>query len=185
MLVAGLSTQNKIILAVVAGIFIAFSIVSAFVAPRRDPDFPGRGAKVYYVACFALFALMLGTVVKFGVEQSEAEASESAPAETSKTETGQAAATIAVGETEWKVQLPSSTAKTFTAGSYVVHVTNNGKVPHNLTVDGPGVENEKTPTIAPGQSADLHVKLEAGTYDFYCSIPGHREQGMEAKLAVA
>jgi uncharacterized cupredoxin-like copper-binding protein len=178
-LVAGLSTQNKIILAVVAGIFIVFSIVSAFVAPRRNPDFPGRGAKVYYVVCFVLFVLMIGTVVKFAVEEEEAEASESAHTATVEV------ATIGVGETEWKVELPSSTAKSLTAGSYVFHVTNNGKVPHNLTVDGPGVENEKTPTIAPGDSADLQLDLETGSYDLYCSIPGHREQGMEAKLAVA
>jgi uncharacterized cupredoxin-like copper-binding protein len=180
-LVAGLSTQNKIALGVTAAIFIAFSLVSAFVAPRRNPDFPGRGAKVYYVACFALFLLMVGAVETFGVEEEEAGAAESGQTEASN----EKSTTVDVAESEWRVQLPSSTSKSLTAGSYVFHVTNNGKIPHNLTVDGPGVEDEKTATIAPGDSADLHVNLETGSYDLYCSIPGHREQGMEAKLAVA
>jgi uncharacterized cupredoxin-like copper-binding protein len=50
-------------------------------------------------------------------------------------------------------------------------------------VKGNGVD-EKTPTIAPGKSATLNVDLKPGTYDVYCSIPGHKQAGMDVKLTV-
>jgi len=35
-----------------------------------------------------------------------------------------------------------------------------------------------------GQSAELQVKLKAGTYELYCPVGGHKEEGMEGKLTV-
>jgi drug/metabolite transporter superfamily protein YnfA len=68
-LVAGLPTGHKIGLAVVGGIFIAFALISALVAPRKRPDFPGRaGLSVYIILCFALFAAMVLAVIVFGAE---------------------------------------------------------------------------------------------------------------------
>jgi len=29
------------------------------------------------------------------------------------------------------------------------------------------------------------VELKTGSYDLYCSIPGHRENGMEQKITVS
>jgi hypothetical protein len=59
-------------LAVVAGIFIAFALVSSFVAPRYRPDFPGKnGLSVFVIACFLLFALMISAVEIFGSEKKE------------------------------------------------------------------------------------------------------------------
>lgn len=175
----GLTSGHKIGLVVVAGVFIAFALVSSFVLPRWNQSFPGRGARFYYLASVLLFAAMIAAVEIFGAEgqaktASAAELSKSAPQ----------AGTIQVAESEWKVQLPSSAAKTLPAGAYVFHVVNQGKVQHNLTVSGPRVANEHTPNLNPGQSADLRVTLVAGTYDLYCSIPGHKQLGMDAKLAV-
>ena len=51
-------------------------------------------------------------------------------------------------------------------------------------VQGNGVD-EKTPTIQPGKSATLNVDLKPGTYDVYCSIPGHKQAGMDVKLTVS
>jgi uncharacterized cupredoxin-like copper-binding protein len=173
----GLTTGHKIGLAVVAAVFIGFALVSSFVLPRRNPDFPGRGARLYYLATVLLFVAMIAAVEIFGAEGQEKTAS---AAELSKS--APQSGTIQVRESEWKVQLPPS--KTLRAGAYDFHVVNQGKVPHNLTVSGPRVANQHTPTIAPGQSADLHVTLASGTYDLYCSIPGHKQLGMDAKLAV-
>jgi len=37
----------------------------------------------------------------------------------------------------------------------------------------------------PGRTASLEFKpLEAGTYEYYCSVPGHREAGMRGILIV-
>ena len=72
-LLAGLATGNKIGIAVVAAVFIAFALLSSFVAPRRWPDFPGRnGLSVFIIASFVLFAAMLTAVVVLAVEHEHA-----------------------------------------------------------------------------------------------------------------
>jgi len=64
---AELSTGNEIVLIVMAGIFIAFALVSSFVAPRFKPDFPGpNGLSVFALASLVLFGLMVAAVNFFG-----------------------------------------------------------------------------------------------------------------------
>ena len=69
------------------------------------------------------------------------------------------------------------------AGSVTFTVSNEGKQEHALEVEGNGIEEEIDP-IAPGESGTLTVELEPGTYEFYCPIDGHRDQGMEGTLVV-
>ena len=38
--------------------------------------------------------------------------------------------------------------------------------------------------VANGGTSTVEVDLEAGEYSFYCSVPGHREGGMEGALTV-
>jgi plastocyanin len=73
---------------------------------------------------------------------------------------------------------------TLAAGTYTFHVTNAGTMGHNLTVNGPGVSNQTTGTFNAGGTADLTVTLKNGTYDLYCSVPGHKQLGMDANLTV-
>lgn len=72
---------------------------------------------------------------------------------------------------------------TFKAGTYTFVVTNQGPSSHNLTINGPGVSNEATPTFAPGTET-LTVTLSNGTYDLYCSVPGHKALGMDTHITV-
>jgi uncharacterized cupredoxin-like copper-binding protein len=88
---------------------------------------------------------------------------------------------MAISEVEFK--LDPSTVSAASAGTYTLHVTNNGKTQHALEVEGQGVEDE-TDTIQPGASADLKVELNNGEYELYCPIDGHRKLGMEGKLVV-
>ncbi len=174
MLLAALSTGNKIGLAVVGGTFILFALTSSVILPRRRPDFPGRnGLSVFVLACFVLFFAMLTAVIVFGVE-SEAKGAEK-PAAT-------AGHTIPVSETEFKITVP---AQKVAPGKVTFAVRNVGKIQHDLVVSGPGVTGAaKTPLINPGQTATLAVTLAAGSYTLYCSVPGHRAAGMVAKLTV-
>jgi mono/diheme cytochrome c family protein len=67
--VAGLSSGHEIGLALVAAAFIVFALVSSFVIPRRNPNFPGRGMGGYITLCVLFFAAMLAAVVFLGKER--------------------------------------------------------------------------------------------------------------------
>jgi len=59
---------------------------------------------------------------------------------------------------------------------------NDGDLPHNLTIGALGIG---TRTIAPGVvDAIEFIAPVAGTYDFFCSVSGHRESGMTGTLIV-
>jgi cytochrome c553 len=78
-----LSTAHKIGLIVVGGAFIAFALISSFVLPRRNPDFPGRGLGWYLVVCVVFFLAMISAVVVFGREsETESASAASTPAAT-------------------------------------------------------------------------------------------------------
>ena len=88
---------------------------------------------------------------------------------------------VAVSETEFKITLPM---RSLTAGGYELDVKNDGRVSHDLVVTGPAASNVKTPLIAAGKTATLRVTLKRGTYELYCSVPGHKQAGMDLKLMV-
>jgi uncharacterized cupredoxin-like copper-binding protein len=89
--------------------------------------------------------------------------------------------TIQVKETEFRLKPAKITLEK--PGTYVFKSVNSGDTVHALEVEGQGIE-EKTNEIKPAQSAELKVKLEAGTYELYCPVDGHKEEGMEGKVIV-
>ena len=68
-------------------------------------------------------------------------------------------------------------------GTYTFTVTNNGPSGHNLTIEGPGVNDQATPTFTSGTQS-LTVTLKNGSYEFFCSVPGHKEAGMDVNVTV-
>jgi uncharacterized cupredoxin-like copper-binding protein len=88
---------------------------------------------------------------------------------------------MTVTESEFTITLPS---KTLPAGTYTFNVTNNGKFAHNLTVDGAGVQDKATSTLALGSTGDLTVTLQKGSYEFYCSVDNHKQMGMDVTVQV-
>jgi plastocyanin len=76
----------------------------------------------------------------------------------------------------------SLTAK---AGTVTISFTNSSPLAHNLTIQQgtSGPVMGATPTFM-GGAKTLTVKLAAGTYTFYCSVPGHRAAGMQGTLTV-
>jgi plastocyanin len=70
------------------------------------------------------------------------------------------------------------------AGKVTVDFTNSSPVPHDVTIEGKGGETlAQTEVFAEG-SESVSANLKPGTYTFYCSVPGHREAGMEGTLTV-
>jgi hypothetical protein len=88
---------------------------------------------------------------------------------------------IRVGLTEWTISTSSRTAP---AGRDTLVVTNAGGTEHDLVVVGRSGTWE-TPDLDPGQQTRLTVRARPGeTLKLWCSMPGHRAQGMHTTLRV-
>jgi uncharacterized cupredoxin-like copper-binding protein len=75
---------------------------------------------------------------------------------------------------------------TFSPGTYKFIAEDKGSASHNLVISGPGVSDAKTQgLISSGQSASVTVTLQKGTYDIFCSVPGHKAQGMDVQITVS
>jgi plastocyanin len=78
----------------------------------------------------------------------------------------------------------NTTALTAKAGKVAINFTNMAPEDHNVTIEtSSGTMVGATPTFQ-GGSKTLSVTLKAGTYKFFCSVPGHRMAGMEGTLTV-
>jgi plastocyanin len=70
------------------------------------------------------------------------------------------------------------------AGTVTITFTNSSPLEHNLTVAEGTKVLGATPTFK-GGSKTLTLTLKPGKYVFYCSVPGHRQAGMEGTLSVS
>jgi uncharacterized cupredoxin-like copper-binding protein len=91
--------------------------------------------------------------------------------------------TLEVVLSEWSLGFKTLEVE---AGVLSVHVVNDGKIWHDFAVAETGTTYKiyKTPVLVPGKAVVFFLELPEGRYDLYCSIPGHRERGMLASLAV-
>jgi plastocyanin len=140
-----------------------------------------------------MLALALGLIALTGCGSSSSSTSSATsppattatPATTSSTSAPAAGAeTIAVAanpEGQFKYMPSTLSAK---AGKVTIAFTNRAPVEHNLTVaSASGAVAGATPTFQ-GGAKNLTVSLTPGTYKFYCTVPGHRQAGMEGTLVV-
>jgi uncharacterized cupredoxin-like copper-binding protein len=78
----------------------------------------------------------------------------------------------------------TTTSASTKAGKVTIDFNNPQALTHDVAIeDSSGGEVGATELIANGEDSTT-VDLEPGTYTFYCSVPGHREAGMEGKLTV-
>ncbi len=137
---------------------------------------PGRRDNLSaFSVCLATMALVTAVVaVGFGARAIDENGTS---VETSANGTASAPATATVELSEFKI----SAASVGAGGS--LHVTNEGATPHNMVIEDTDLA---TDDVAPGASAHLALTgVAAGTYTMFCSIPGHRDAGMEGELTVA
>lgn len=150
-------------------------------------------------ACVALLALALGLAACGGDDDDDAAApattaadtagATTAPATPIPTETTDTTASGGGGATTLDVQADAGgqlkfqeTTLTAKAGKITLDFSNPSAVPHNIAVDGAdGVSD----TVQDGGTAELTVDLPAGTYEYYCDVPGHRQAGMVGTLTVS
>jgi len=78
----------------------------------------------------------------------------------------------------------TTTEATAKAGKVTVDFNNPQGLTHDVALESSsGEEAGKTELIAEGSDSTT-VNLKPGTYHFYCTVPGHREAGMEGTLTV-
>lgn len=86
---------------------------------------------------------------------------------------GGGAASLELADFEFSpADLTVSTGDTIT-------LENRGETPHTFTIADEGVDEQ----VEAGESGEVTIDLEPGTYDFVCTI--HESQGMVGTLTVA
>jgi plastocyanin len=89
---------------------------------------------------------------------------------------------VQVGAFEFRFQLSRLRVK---AGRVTVQLVNYGEDDHDLRFRRVGGTHLfKLPLTHPGEASQLTAKLRAGTFNLWCSLPGHKAAGMHAKLRV-
>jgi plastocyanin len=78
----------------------------------------------------------------------------------------------------------TTTEATAKAGKVTIDFSNPQALTHDVAIENAqGEEVGATELIASGSDSTT-VDLKPGTYTYYCSVPGHREAGMEGTLTV-
>jgi plastocyanin len=78
----------------------------------------------------------------------------------------------------------TTTSATAKAGKVTVDFNNPQALTHDVAIESAsGEEVGATELIAEGSDSTT-VNLKPGTYTYFCTVPGHREAGMEGTLTV-
>jgi outer membrane protein assembly factor BamB len=73
-----------------------------------------------------------------------------------------------------ELTIPANTDVTIT-------FTNAGLLQHDFVIDALSIKSD---LLNGGDSVEIVINAPAGTYEYYCSVPGHREAGMVGTLTV-
>jgi len=87
---------------------------------------------------------------------------------------------LAADKSALKFDKSSLTAK---AGKVTLEMANPSQLPHAVAIKGNGVDVDGK-TVGNGETSTASTDLKAGTYTFYCPVPGHEAAGMKGTLTV-
>ena len=187
----------------VVGIVLVLAAVGlAFLGIRESDRFPTSRAML--VGGIVIFAAVVATTMAFAVvkskdeqdkrneelakeDQQQAEnADQNAPPSSAPGGEPQVAGSSG---TTLQISTPSGTALAYNqkqvsapAGDVTIDFQNNEPLEHDVAVaDSSGKVLGQTELVTSG-SASTSINLPAGTYAFYCTVPGHREAGMLGSL---
>ena len=68
-------------------------------------------------------------------------------------------------------------------GALDISSPNESSVPHNIALEGSGV-NEVGEVVQDGGVSEISAEVVRGEYQFFCTVTGHRAAGMEGTLNV-
>ena len=144
------------------------------------------------VAVVALVVAGCGSKKSSSSPSSSSSSTDTSTQSTTPSSTSSAASSSAGGGQVVKLSADPSGALKFTtttlhakAGKVTLEMMNPSSVPHNIAVEGNGVDKD-SPTVAnQGQTSQVSVTLKKGTYEFYCPVDGHKAAGMKGTLIVS
>jgi plastocyanin len=173
----------------VAGIVLVLvAVLVSFVGIRRSDSFPpNRGVLLGVIALFvAIVATTMAFAIVKSVDEQDKRNAELA-AEEGTTET------TAAGPVETiDVSSPADDSLVFQPdglqakpGNVAIDYDNQATIPHSIAVatSNGNLIGEVQPFSAGKKTLTLN-DLKPGKYVFYCTVPGHREAGMEGNLTV-
>lgn len=67
-------------------------------------------------------------------------------------------------------------------GRITIVMTDTSSIDHSVAIDAPGAVPGQI--VNPGQVSTTTATLGPGSYQYYCTVPGHREAGMVGTLTV-
>ena len=70
------------------------------------------------------------------------------------------------------------------AGQVTVNFTNSSPVPHDVRIEDSGGKDVGGTEVLSEGNESAKVDLKSGEYTYFCSVPGHRQGGMEGTLTV-
>jgi len=77
----------------------------------------------------------------------------------------------------------TKTSVTAKAGTVTLKAMNPQSVAHDISIKGNGVDVTGN-QVSNGGTSTVTANLKAGTYEFFCSVPGHEQAGMKGTLTV-
>lgn len=192
--------SNETLFYVLGAVLVAGAVGISFLGIRAR-EFPPRPVLLGITAVFAVLVIGTATyaVLQAQDEQEHREAELAAEAEHAEEEEepaggasgGAGASGGGGGATTLEVTSPEDGSLEFSpdgleapAGAITLAYDNPSQVDHNIALELEGETIGETPTVA-GRAVELTEELEPGEYVFFCSVPGHRESGMEGDLTVS
>jgi plastocyanin len=182
----------------VAGIvLVACAVGLAFLGIRGSDSFPP--SRPVLVGVIGLFAAIVATTMAFAIVKSNDEQKERNEKLAKEEQEAQGTTTVAAGQAQGggvtetlDVSSPADggliyqpNGLTAKPGNVAITYDNPSQVPHSIAVatSNGNVLGEVQPFTAGKQSVQL-ANLAPGKYVFYCTVPGHREAGMQGDLTV-
>lgn len=179
MLVAA-DAPSKVPFYVAGGVLVVWAVLLAAWGITHE-DFPGSKGRARLVM-FASLGLVLLTVAMAVVTAGEA--GKETPAEASGGTPPPATGTTVTIAADPTGQLRYDKSRAAVKGGRVtVDFTNDSDIQHNVTIAQGTKQLGATKTIV-GTKTSLSISLDPGEYVYFCSVPGHRQAGMQGVLTV-
>jgi plastocyanin len=172
--------KSKVPFYIAGGLLVAWALIVSVGLGLRRPDFPDNlaGQRVVIAISAVLVVAAAATAVITSGGSTKAEASGTAGAPPAAA-TSSALAANPGGLLSYDTKQLSAKA-----GKVTITMTNMSPVEHNVTIAQGSAVLGATPTFQGGMRT-LTLTLKPGVYTFYCSVPGHRQAGMEGTLTVS